>query len=236
MVTGVAAADYAQRQALDPAASVWVSASAGTGKTKVLIDRVLNLLLTGARPQRLLCLTFTKAAAQEMELRLTKTLGEWATAPADELDRALGALAGGPATDGQRRWARRLFADVLDTPGGLRIDTIHAFCQSMLRRFPLEAGVPPNFQVLDERSAAELMQDCRDAVLDRARRDPEGELAQALAIVTARTWEQGLGDLLAELMRERGRLQRLTGGGKAPDLKRTIARLHANLGAGGSIH
>ncbi|MBV8535799.1 MAG: UvrD-helicase domain-containing protein, partial [Alphaproteobacteria bacterium] len=220
----------AQRGAAAPGTSAWVGASAGTGKTKVLVDRVLNLLLAGTRPQRLLCLTFTKAAAQEMELRLTRVLADWTTAAPAVLDEALAKLGGAPASDAQRRRARRLFADVLDTPGGLRIDTIHAFCQSMLRRFPLEAGVPPNFQVLDERSAAELMQDCRDAVLDRARRDDGGELAREVAIVTARTSEQGLGELLAELMRERGRLQRLTGGGKPPaEMRRTIARLHAAL-------
>ena len=220
----------AQQRAASPAASAWVAASAGTGKTKVLVDRVLNLLLAGAKPQRLLCLTFTKAAAQEMALRLTKILADWTTASPEELDRALAELGGAPPSDAQRQRARRLFADVLDTPGGLRIDTIHAFCQSMLRRFPLEAGVPPNFQVLDERSAAELMQDCRDAMLDRARRDPSGDLARALAVVTARTTEQGLDDLLAELMRERGRLQRLAGGGRgAADLRRAVARLYAAL-------
>ncbi len=220
----------AQQRAASPATSAWVAASAGTGKTKVLVDRVLNLLLAGARPQRLLCLTFTKAAAQEMALRLTGILGKWVTFPEGDLDEALAALVGGAPSDAQRRRARRLFADVLDTPGGLRIDTIHAFCQSMLRRFPLEAGVPPNFQVLDERSAAELMQDCRDATLERARRDPEGDLARSLAIVTARTSEQGLSDLLSELMRERGRLQRLAGGGRsAADLRRAIARLYAAL-------
>jgi ATP-dependent helicase/nuclease subunit A len=221
----------AQRQAASPATSAWVAASAGTGKTKVLVDRVLNLLLAGARPQRLLCLTFTKAAAQEMSLRLTDILRTWTTAPPGELDTALAALAEAPPADVTRRRARRLFADVLDTPGGLRIDTIHAFCQSMLRRFPLEAGVPPNFQVLDERSAAELRQDCRDAVLDRARREPAGALAEALAVVTARITEQGLGEILAELMRERGRLRRLIGdkGRTESGVRRAMARLCARL-------
>ena len=219
----------AQQRAASPATSAWVAASAGTGKTKVLVDRVLNLLLAGAKPQRLLCLTFTKAAAQEMALRLSDILGKWVTFPEGDLDEALAALVGGPPNDAQRRRARRLFADVLDTPGGLRIDTIHAFCQSMLRRFPLEAGVPPNFQVLDERSAAELMQDCRDAMLERARRDPEGDLARSLATVTACTFEQGLNDLLSELMRERGRLQRLAGSGQAAALKRALGRLYAAL-------
>ncbi len=221
----------AQRRAAAPDQSAWVAASAGTGKTKVLVDRVLNLLLAGSKPQRLLCLTFTKAAAQEMALRLTGILRDWATVQEATLDRALFELAGA-APDGERRArARRLFADVLDTPGGLRIDTIHAFCQSLLRRFPLEANVAPNFQVLDERSAAELMQDCRDGLLEAARRAPGGELAQALATVTARTSEQTFGDLLADLMRERGRLKRLLGRGERAGqaVARAVRRLYASL-------
>jgi ATP-dependent helicase/nuclease subunit A len=222
----------AQRRAASPVTSAWVAASAGTGKTKVLVDRVLNLLLAGTRAQRLLCLTFTKAAAQNMALRLIATLRDWATAAEPVLETALAELIGTAPSDVQRARARRLFAEVLDTPGGLRIDTIHAFCQSLLRRFPLEARVPPNFQVLDERSSAELRQDCRDAVLDAARRDEQGELARALATVTSRTSEQGFGDLLAELMRERGRLKRLLGdrGTNPEKIRRAIGRLYGSLG------
>src|SRR5262245_50522111 len=144
----------AQRRAAAPDRSAWAAASAGTGKTKVLVDRVLRLLLAGSPPQRLLCLTFTKAAAKQMNNRLTEVLRGWATQHEEGVADSLQALSGQAPDDEQIARARRLFARVLDAPGGLRIDTIHAFCQSLLRRFPLEARLPPNFQVLDERSAA----------------------------------------------------------------------------------
>ncbi|MGE5441509.1 MAG: UvrD-helicase domain-containing protein, partial [Bacteroidota bacterium] len=118
-----------QRVASDPTASVWVAASAGTGKTKVLTDRVLRLMLGGTEPRRILCLTYTKAAAAEMANRIAERLGDWATADEEELGRTLIDLLGQQPTDDQRRLARQLFARVLDAPGGLNIQTIHAFCQ-----------------------------------------------------------------------------------------------------------
>ncbi len=129
----------AQRVAADPGASVWVGASAGTGKTKVLTDRVLALMLAGSDPGRILCLTFTKAAAAEMSNRLNTRLAQWAVAPDGALAESLTELLGrAPDKDLSDR-ARRLFARVLDTPGGMKIETLHAFCQSLLRRFPIEA-------------------------------------------------------------------------------------------------
>ena len=157
--------DATQRQidAADPAQSTWVSANAGSGKTRVLIDRVARLLLAGADPQNILCLTYTKAAAAEMQNRLFRRLGAWAMMEAgalrDEL-RALGVTELiGPARMAE---ARRHFARAIETPGGLRIQTIHAFCAGILRRFPLEAGVSPQFVEMEDR-AAELL---RAEVLD----------------------------------------------------------------------
>ena len=147
--------DRLQRQASDPAASVWVGASAGSGKTKVLTDRVLRLLLSGTPPQRLLCLTFTKAAAAEMANRVNRGLSTWATASDADLQQKIADLTGDMPEAGTLETARRLFARVLDVPGGLKIQTIHSFCESLLGRFPIEAGIPPHFQVMDERSAAE---------------------------------------------------------------------------------
>ncbi len=149
MSKSIARADAAQRTASDPTVSIWVAASAGTGKTKVLTDRVLRLMLGGDEtptlPNRILCLTFTKAAAAEMANRLAHRLGRWAVMPADELKSELQHLSGAtPAPELVER-ARRLLAAVLETPGGMRIQTIHAFCQTLLARFPLEAGVPPHF-------------------------------------------------------------------------------------------
>ena len=133
------AADRAQRQALDPSASVWVSASAGTGKTKVLTDRLLTLMLAqhGTQPSRILCLTFTRAAAAEMANRVNARLASWATMEAGRLAQELVDLTGRKPHDEDIAHARQLFARVLDTPGGAKIQTIHAFCQSLLRRFPL---------------------------------------------------------------------------------------------------
>ncbi len=218
----------AQRRAAAPDRSAWAAASAGTGKTKVLVDRVLRLLLAGSPPQRLLCLTFTKAAAKEMANRLTGVLRGWATMPDEGVAKSLLALTGQSADRDHLVRARRLFAQVLDAPGGLRIDTIHAFCQSLLRRFPIEARLPPNFQVLDDRSAAELLQTCREALLAKARTEQGGELSQALTVLTARTGETGFDALVAELIRDRGRLRRLL-----PDprrgTRRAVQRLYRRL-------
>src|SRR5580698_11677643 len=121
---GSLAADRAQRRALDPAASVWVSASAGTGKTKVLTERLLTLMLNGTEPARILCLTFTRAAAAEMANRLTDRLAKWTTMPSGALSQELVALTGRYPNEDRIRMARRLFSRVLDTPGGAKIETI----------------------------------------------------------------------------------------------------------------
>jgi ATP-dependent helicase/nuclease subunit A len=141
----------AQLLAADPKVSAWVAASAGTGKTKVLTDRILNLLLHGVTPERILCLTFTKAAASEMANRLMKRLAQWAIIPELDLTRELKGLLGDKtiALPLVSR-ARKLFSLVLDVPGGMKIQTIHGFCQTILGRFPLEAGVSPHFRILDE--------------------------------------------------------------------------------------
>ena len=139
-----------QRLAAYPHHSAWVAASAGSGKTKVLTDRVLNLLLEGCPPDRILCLTFTKAAAAEMANRLRVRLGEWAILPEEKLQKSLENLQGSLPSLEKMECARRLFNLTLDTPGGLKIQTIHSFCQSLLKRFPLEVGLSPFFEVSDK--------------------------------------------------------------------------------------
>ncbi|MBS1302432.1 double-strand break repair helicase AddA [Loktanella sp. SALINAS62] len=157
-----------QRQvtAADPHASTWLSANAGSGKTRVLTDRVARLLLEGVSPQNILCLTYTKAAAAEMQNRLFKRLGGWAmlddTPLRDEL-RTLGVTQ--DIGDHDLNRARTLFASAIETPGGLKIQTIHSFCASILRRFPLEAGVSPDFREIDDRSAALMRADVMDALV-----------------------------------------------------------------------
>lgn len=198
-----------QRRAADPTASVWVSASAGSGKTKVLTDRVLGILLAGTAPHRLLCLTFTKAAAAEMANRIAKRLAHWATVADDVLAQDLCKLLGREADAETLVRARRLFAQVLDAPGGMHIETIHAFCQSLLRRFPLEAGLAPHFQVMDDRDAGEMLETAKEEVLAKARSGLDPNLAGALAAVTAAVHESFFPELMAALAAERGRLLRL---------------------------
>ncbi|HYL32664.1 MAG TPA: double-strand break repair helicase AddA [Stellaceae bacterium] len=204
-----------QRLAADTAASVWVAASAGTGKTKVLIDRVLALLLAGSEPARILCLTFTKAAAAEMAIRIGKRLSDWATMPEAELRKELIALIAGDVDGDQIDRARQLFARVLDAPGGMRIETIHAFCQSLLRRFPLEAGIPPHFQVMEERSAAEALEHAVAHVLDRARDGKPKVLQAALDTVTERVSEERFVELIGMLAAERERIATVRRAGDA---------------------
>jgi ATP-dependent helicase/nuclease subunit A len=201
--------DAVQRRASDPGASVWVGASAGSGKTKVLTDRVLRLLLSGTPPHKLLCLTFTKAAAAEMANRVNRSLSDWATATDADLREKLAALTGTPTDDAKVAAARRLFAQVLDVAGGLKIQTIHSFCESLLGRFPIEAGVPPHFQVMDERSAAELLLAARDDALAAAFVDAESR--DALATLTAHLQEDRFSELLHALLTQRGRLRWLIG-------------------------
>ncbi|MEE8188688.1 MAG: double-strand break repair helicase AddA [Kiloniellales bacterium] len=210
-----AQASRAQQPAADPTSSVWVAASAGTGKTKVLTDRVLSLMLHGTAPARILCLTFTKAAAAEMSNRLAQRLAFWATMEDEELNAELEGLLGRAPDEAPREEARRLFARVLDAPGGMKIQTIHSFCQSLLGRFPLEAEIAPHFQALDERSADELLQEAREELLAMAWDDngggeaPATPLAAAIAEVSVQTHEQGFRELLIDLVKQRARLSRL---------------------------
>jgi ATP-dependent helicase/nuclease subunit A len=154
-----------QRNASDPSASVWVTANAGSGKTYVLTARVLRLLLGGAKPEEILCLTYTKAAAAEMRSRVAERLGQWTLASEPELVRDLTKLQGAAPTAAQLNRARTMFAHALDTPGGLRIQTIHAFCEAVLHRFPKEAGVPFDFSVIEDFERDAMLREAREQVI-----------------------------------------------------------------------
>jgi ATP-dependent helicase/nuclease subunit A len=156
-MTDISASLLNQRAAADPGRSVWLAANAGSGKTRVLIDRVARLLLAGCPPQNILCLTYTKSAAAEMQIRLFDRLGKWAMLPDDRLGPELAALGADAGADLAR--VRTLFALALEVPGGLRIQTIHSFCAALLRRYPLEAGLAPDFREMDELAAADLRRD-----------------------------------------------------------------------------
>lgn len=191
-----------QVQAAHPTASTWLSANAGSGKTRVLTDRVARLLLGGVEPQHILCLTYTKAAASEMQNRLFRRLGEWAMKPDDALRAALSELGEGARLDaGTLAQARRLFARAIETPGGLRIQTIHSFCASLLRRFPLEAGVSPGFTELDDRTARLL----RDEIVE----DLADHLAPDVIAALARAWTgEDFGTLVHQIVGHRARFER----------------------------
>ena len=211
-----------QSHASDPAASAWVSASAGSGKTKLLTDRVLRLMLAGTPPNRILCLTFTKAAAAEMAVRLQGRLGDWAVADDAGLARDLAALLTRPATAADAERARTLFAEVLELAGGMRILTIHAFCQTLLRAFPLEAGLPPQFTVLEEADAQALLADAREDVLSRA---AGGAALTALAgLIPA----ERFGNLTDDIAHSSGALEEAL---RQHSVDAICARLAAALGA-----
>jgi ATP-dependent helicase/nuclease subunit A len=167
-----------QIAASDPAASVFVTANAGSGKTTTLVNRVARLLLGETPPEAILCLTYTKAAAAEMQRRLFDELGAWAVMDDAPLAKKLAALDEGHQSYSD---ARMLFAKALETPGGLKIQTIHAFCEKLLRRFPLEAGVSPGFKVLEAAAAAEVSAKARDNLALAATAAPDGPIGRAYA-------------------------------------------------------
>jgi ATP-dependent helicase/nuclease subunit A len=218
----------AQRRAANPAISAWVMANAGSGKTRVLVDRVIRLLLAGTRPGAILCLTFTKAAAAEMANRLHQRLGEWSVMAEPALRDSLKHLLGRSSAAEELALARQLFARTLDAVGRLRIQTIHAFCESLLKRFPLEAGVPPHFGIADDATAAQLLDEARERLLISAEAHPL--LAEALAFIVGEVEELGFQTVLNELVAERRRLQRMLGA--HGDIETAIAEIRALLDVG----
>ncbi len=197
-----------QAIASDPVRSAWVSANAGSGKTHVLTQRVIRLLLAGARPSAILCLTYTKAAASEMSNRVFERLAEWAIFPDEELARRITQIEGHEPDSLKLAEARRLFAKALETPGGLKIQTIHAFCEALLHQFPLEANVAGHFSVLDDRAAATLLADARRSLLTATAPDRDRDLAEAFAYVLNLGDESGLENLLGEIVANRNAIRR----------------------------
>jgi ATP-dependent helicase/nuclease subunit A len=201
-----------QAAAADPAASAWVSANAGTGKTHVLTMRMLRLLLAGTEPARILALTYTKAAAAEMATRVASRLADWVTASDADLTGRLQDLLGRAPTAAEMMRARRLFALVIETPGGLKVQTIHAFCERLLQRFPLEAGVPPGFEILDDHTRAALLEEATNQVLAAATTAAPGTpLAEALGTAIAFAAETNFDTYLAEALRQRDWLEAAAG-------------------------
>src|ERR1700677_4702257 len=165
----------------NPDVSAWVAANAGSGKTHVLAQRVINLLLKEVEPEKILCITFTKAAAANMAKRVFDTLGAWTKLDDEALDKAI--KGSGISTGAEtRKLARRLFARALETPGGLKVQTIHAFCTQLLHQFPFEANVAARFAVLDDAEQTQLLEALTLHVLLDGAGDPGSALAPALNV------------------------------------------------------
>ena len=201
------ATNLAQAKAADPNASAWVSANAGTGKTHVLTNRVLRLLVAGTAPERILCLTYTKAAAAEMSERVFSRLAAWVTADAAEIERQLQQLQLRPPTPQESARARDLFAVAIEAPGGLKVQTIHAFCERLLQRFPLEADIAPGFSTLDEETGGTLRREAIDHMLTEATRDLSAPLGRALEKAVAFAADDAFDDLLRDAMGRRDWLE-----------------------------
>src|SRR5262245_13927558 len=192
-----------QSVASDPATSAWVSANAGAGKTHVLAQRVIRLLLDGVDPAKILCLTFTKAAAANMANRVFTTLADWTAlgdAALDQKIAATGAKRGGAS---QRAGGRRLVASALDAPGGLEVETIHGFCAGRLQQFPFEANVAARFRVMESAQQQQLLEEIRRTVLLEASNDPDGPLGRALATCVATASDFAFETALTEAIAER---------------------------------
>ena len=225
----------AQARATDPTASAWVTANAGAGKTYVLAQRVIRLLLDGADPATILCLTFTKAAAAEMAQRVFGTLAQWATMPEEMLVAALAEFDDTPADGARIAAARRLFASALETPGGLKIQTIHAFCERLLQQFPFEANVPGRFEVLDDLTGAELLADARAAALVGTTEE-HSTLGRAWRALIHAYSDQDIEKALTEAIARRYPLRQwIVQAGDAPgegSLDNAMAQLRGRLGLG----
>lgn len=192
-----------QSLASDPISSAWVSANAGSGKTHVLTQRVIRLLLSGCRPSSILCLTYTKAAASEMSNRVFQRLAEWAVLDDAELAKRITLIEGHEPDSLKLAEARRLFAKALETPGGLKIQTIHAFCEALLHQFPLEANVAGHFSVLDDVAASALLAEARRSLLTATSAEDDPALAEAFAHVLDLGDEFGLETLLGDIIARR---------------------------------
>jgi ATP-dependent helicase/nuclease subunit A len=216
-----------QVDAADPDVSAFVSANAGSGKTYVLAQRVINLLLRGVDPAKILCITFTKSAAANMANEVFKRLAGWTALGDAELDRQIELSTGRKPDASQRARARRLFASALETPGGLKVQTIHAFCTRLLHQFPFEANVAARFTVLDDASTTQLLDQLTLAVLLQASAQPDGTLGQALATAIVVAADQTFKDVIGDAIRERdaldGWIKRAGGVDKAlAELSRTL--------------
>jgi ATP-dependent helicase/nuclease subunit A len=203
----------AQARASDPQLSAWVSANAGSGKTHVLAQRVIRLLLAGVAPDKILCLTFTKAAAANMSARVFDRLAQWTTLDDGALADAIASMTGARPSQVDLLLARRLFARTVETPGGLKVQTIHAFCERLLHLFPFEANVAARFEVIEDLRQADLLREARATALAAAVSGTNADLAEALATVTAETTSFTFDRLIDEMVDARSAIEQHRAGG-----------------------
>ncbi len=210
-----------QKLATDPEISAQVMANAGAGKTYVLTVRVLRLLLKGVQPGKILCLTYTKAAAAEMRDRISSRLEKWTLMDDADLRFELAELIEGEPDKEQVKIARRLFSSTLESSPPPRIQTIHSFCQDVLKRFPLESGVQPYFEVADDVTAKELIRETTLRIL--AQHNP------AVEYIAAHGGEWKFNEVIGEIIRERNRIRDLFDNSESPQI--IIDSIYARHGA-----
>jgi ATP-dependent helicase/nuclease subunit A len=217
-----------QLYASDPQRSAWVAANAGSGKTHVLAQRVIRLLLDRVDPSRILCITFTKAAAANMSNRVFDELRRWTLLDDAALDEAMGRIGVGRVDSARRERARQLFALALETPGGLKVQTIHAFCTQLLHLFPFEANVAARFEVLDEASEAQLLERLTLGVMQEAAEKPDSDLGRALSAAILAAADMTFRDRVRDTIRARDRLTQWVA--NAGGMPQAMAQLSRALG------
>ena len=218
--------------AFNPESCVFVSANAGSGKTSLLANRVLSLLLHGVEPAKILCLTFTNAAAAEMSTRILQALGSWVMASEAELEYQVARLSGDNPAPALLANARGLFASVLEAPQGVNIQTIHGFSQSLLRRFPLEAGVSPHFTVMDGRSEQEVLAEARLRLFNNAH-GSDSNIQKSLDSLAREVSESAFHKLLNEIIGNKRKFRHiLQDMGGLPAIEHALCRkLKISVGA-----
>ena len=217
-----------QQIASNPKNSAWVFASAGSGKTKILTDRVLRLLLDNVSPSKILCLTFTKVAAAEMQSRINSELAKWILCDNVELRKKLTALSGDFPTENELKRARILFVKILDEESKIKVQTIHSFCQTLIKIFPFEAKVKPNFEVLESNQEKLLLKTAQKEVLKKALVNEK--LKKLVQETNAKLHEESFSGLVANLLNKKEQLNSLKE--KFFGIENIIAEIFKNFGVG----
>src|ERR1043165_697301 len=219
-----------QIDASDPERSAWVAANAGSGKTHVLAQRGIRPLLARVDSARILCITFTKAAAANMANRVFDTLRTWTVLDDVALDDAMRKIGARHIDAKQRRRARQLFALALGTHGGLKVHTIHAFCTQLLHLFPFEANVAARFEVLDETTETRMLEQISLEVMLKAADTPDSPLGSALAQAVLAAADITFRDMVREVIRQRDKLTRWVDA--AGGVPQAMAEVSQTLGVG----